>query len=369
MDDYGFDCFPVGSLRAEPVPGMDMMNAGFSDSTMLGTLVAGTRHPFSPDGSTFVGRQPYKSFDRAFRYSWQLGNEWLDGVPGSYPISIAGAASADGTIVGGSGFSSDLGNSALAWGGVHGTDPAPTMLTEGLPDVATAHVYAVSWDGQIMAGGLASARTGRLYAFRVISGFGKTPFDISDLGSLIPDGDSVALDVSADGSIIVGWTTSDDVGVQHEPFRWTEATGMVGLGLFKKYGNTRGAATAISADGTVIVGWARYQTNDRAFRWTEESGMELLPLVPHLSADAFAYAVSPDGSVIVGGGYNGSRFVWSAAHGSESLDMVFTRLGVDITGYGGFLPMAVLEMAGVTYLTGIAYTDTGEQVIWRAAYE
>jgi probable HAF family extracellular repeat protein len=367
MDDYGFDCFPVGSLRAHPVPGMDMMNAGFSDSTMLGALTAVTRHPFSADGSTFVGAQAFKSFGRAFRYSVVSGHEWLDGVPGSYPISIASAASADGYVIGGSGSSVDLGNFALGWAGMHGDDPSPELLTEDLIDAGTAHIYASSWDGSILVGGLASARTGRLYAFSVLQDFRRPQF--TDLGSLIPDGDGVAIDTSADGTIIVGWTESDDPGVQHEPFRWTEATGMVGLGLFKKYGNTRGAATAISADGSVIVGWSRYQNNDRAFRWTQTDGMQALPLVGHGAADSNAYAVSPDGAVIVGSSYNGSRFVWSAANGTESLDAVFLRLGVRTTGYYGFVPMAVLEMAGVTYLTGIAYADSGEQVIWRAAYE
>ena len=40
-------------------------------------------------------------------------------------------------------------------------------------------------------------------------------------------GDSSALDVSADGSVVVGVS---DFGSGPEPFRWTEAEGMVGLG-------------------------------------------------------------------------------------------------------------------------------------------
>jgi probable HAF family extracellular repeat protein len=74
-------------------------------------------------------------------------------------------------------------------------------------------------------------------------------------------------------------------------------------------------AYAVSADGSVVVGWARDAAGEyRAFRWTASRGMEDLNTTyaslltnSHLQR---ATAISPDGRYIVGWGYNAER--WEA---------------------------------------------------------
>lgn len=71
------------------------------------------------------------------------------------------------------------------------------------------------------------------------------------LGDL-PGGDfySGANDVSADGSIVVGYSRVGVGAGAIEAFRWTRNTGMVGLGTLGK----ATTATRISDDGSTIIG-------------------------------------------------------------------------------------------------------------------
>ena len=66
------------------------------------------------------------------------------------------------------------------------------------------------------------------------------------LGSL--GGNSNASEVSADGSVVVGYSNLPDG--QGRAFRWTAATGMQDLGTLG--GASR--AWSVSADGSVVVG-------------------------------------------------------------------------------------------------------------------
>ena len=65
---------------------------------------------------------------------------------------------------------------------------------------------------------------------------------------------STAQDVSADGLVVVGFSSSDfsaATAAQAEAFRWTADEGMVGLGDLPGGGNGSEAAD-VSADGSVI---------------------------------------------------------------------------------------------------------------------
>ena len=59
-----------------------------------------------------------------------------------------------------------------------------------------------------------------------------------------------AIDISADGSTIIGWWVF--VG-GNEAFRWTSDTGLVGLGDLPG-GSLESPAEDVSGDGTIIVG-------------------------------------------------------------------------------------------------------------------
>lgn len=132
------------------------------------------------------------------------------------------------------------------------------------------------------------------------------------LGDLAGGGfGSQASDVSADGSVVVGFSASAN-GPDGEAFRWTSA-GMERLGDLE-HGLFQSSAWGVSADGSVVVGegWSvdieDLETPTReAFRWTESIGMQGLG---HLWAgnlvvdDSSAMDVSADGSLVVGQSYS-----------------------------------------------------------------
>lgn len=141
-----------------------------------------------------------------------------------------------------------------------------------------------------------------------------------------------AFDVSGDGSKIVGlaWLESNCAGTAHG-FQWTEQTGMVDLGAIVDGRASRG--NAISADGTVIAGWSDAEFGSRLgaqfrnggpWEWFTPDGQTIQA--------GEALAVNSDGSVIVGGGYfeNTANFgapayqpwLWSEATGLIHLGTV-----------------------------------------------
>jgi len=124
-----------------------------------------------------------------------------------------------------------------------------------------------------------------------------------------------ATSVSLDGTVIVG--TCDFPG-RIEAFRWTAATGIVGMGGFP--GQTAySIANATNADGSVIVGGAYIAGFQQPFRWTASSGMVALPLPPTAGAGS-AFDVSADGNVIVGQTFGlYEAFRWTPATGSVGL--------------------------------------------------
>lgn len=109
-------------------------------------------------------------------------------------------------------------------------------------------------------------------------------------------------DVSADGSVVIG---SVGLGTSTQAFRWTAASGFVGLGAVPP--STTSIARSVSADGNVIVGLS----NGEAFRWTPGDGMAGLGNLDQFSEGATG--VSADGTVVAGiiGGESNAA-VWSA---------------------------------------------------------
>lgn len=157
---------------------------------------------------------------------------------------------------------------------------------------------------------------------------GDTPF-LMGLGDL-PGGPfaSRSWDISLDGSSVVGWSYSDDWvdpegPVGFEAFRWTEESGMVGLGGLPTRPDS--SALGVSGNGATVVGWARFGNERiRAFRWSSSQGMvDLGALADDPEAESLARAASADGSVIVGSSQspNGNReaFRWSESTGMVGL--------------------------------------------------
>lgn len=117
---------------------------------------------------------------------------------------------------------------------------------------------------------------------------------------------------------------------------------MVGLGDLVG-GDFDSVAWDVSGDGSVIVGYGTGTNGDEAFRWSSEVGMESLSNVLNAQGDDLshwqvlkrAYAVSADGSTIVGWGINidGSEegFVATITSVPEPTSMSILGLGLCFT--------------------------------------
>ncbi|HWP30436.1 MAG TPA: hypothetical protein VNK96_01735 [Fimbriimonadales bacterium] len=161
--------------------------------------------------------------------------------------------------------------------------------------------------------------------------------------------ESVALGVSADGSVVVGYSKSAN---GQEAFRWTEDTGMVGLGDLPG-SSFYSVASGASADGSVIVGYGTSSNGQEAFRWTQTAGMVGLGDLSGGGFSSTASGVSWDGTVVVGQGYSANGFEafrWTAATGMVGLG--------DLPG-GGFSSIALAVSEDGSVIVGSGYLGNG----------
>jgi probable HAF family extracellular repeat protein len=204
----------------------------------------------------------------------------------------------------------------------------------------------VSADGSVVVG-YAHNAAGQLRAFRWTAAGG-----MQDLGTL-GGGESEASGVSADGSVVVGW--ADNAAGQWRAFRWTAAGGMQDLGTL---GGDGSKAYGVSADGSVVVGWAWNAAGQRrAFRWTASGGMQDLGTLPGGNWSG-AFGVSASGSVVVGSAQNAARlsraFRWTAAGGMQDLGTL-----------GGDGSAAYGVSAGGSVVVGRASNAAGQERAFR----
>jgi uncharacterized membrane protein len=220
--------------------------------------------------------------------------------------SAASAVSADGSTVVGTSA-----GEAFRW--TAGTGLVSLGTAPG--GVATA-ANDVSGDGSVVVGTAGGIVSGQ--AFRWTASDGIVP-----LGALpgVPAQTSEGLGISADGTTIVGESNSVLPDVDNEPFRWTAGGGMVGLGFVNPnpFGDgVSSRATAVSADGSVIVGWTAFLFDDpnRSWRWTSATG-----LVHNTGPDRRPEDLSSDATLEVGIWNDGDMdspheaYLWSAVSG------------------------------------------------------
>jgi probable HAF family extracellular repeat protein len=258
-----------------------------------------------------------------------------------------------------------------------------------LPGGSLSQCHGLSSDGSVVVGE-ADTSSNLRQAFRWASGAMISVGDLPNGG-----GFSQAFGANADGSV-VGWTENGD---RYEAFRWTAATGMMGLGYFP--GGIRSIATSTNADGSVIVGMATVgysccqafrwsggimsglgflpggtdsrayaisadglvivgegtdgQTHTQAFRWTASNGIVGLGFLTTAASESHAYAVNGNGSVVVGSS-NGGAFRWTAITGMRSIQVLLTQASVDLTGWTLFSATGVSADGQIIAGTG---TDPG----------
>ena len=170
--------------------------------------------------------------------------------------------------------------------------------------------FGVSADGSVVVGRSRNS-TGQEIAFRWTALGGMQPLDsrIEEITDFTPD-----------GSVLVGYYR---VNWEERAFRWTVSGGIQDLGTLP--GGDRSEAYAVSADGSVVVGRARNAAGQwRAFRWTQATGMQDLGTLGGYSS--MANDVSADGSVVVGYAVNADglerAFRWTEAGGMQDLGVL-----------------------------------------------
>lgn len=279
----------------------------------------------SADGNVVVGTGDAALDTEAFRWTQLTGMVTLGDYPGGGDASLGYATDADGSRVVGQGSSvtpppdSNPSREAFRW-----DTPIGPMTGLGFLDGLESTAFGISADGSVIVGESSSA-----------SGTEAFIWDAGGMRSLgdFTDGpvQSTAFDVSADGSVVVGVGAHFGGTNQSEAAMWINEGPITGLGSLPG-GEIQSIALGVSADGSTVVG-ASSSTESaasqlgalEAFRWTSVLTMDGLGDLDGGVFDSAANAASADGSVIVGRGTtaDGSRaFIWTQLAGMLDLNLV-----------------------------------------------
>ncbi len=315
----------------------------------------------SADGSVVVGSYHTPDGQRAFLWTEAGGAVVPLDQPSGLAWSWATDVSANGDYVsgyGGSSFGTRDGWEGIRWQIGGGFD---RIAVEG----AGVWAAGISGDGSTIAGTVQGVAAGDLAeAFRWTPSGG-----VHNLGTLYDDlswNQSRATGISHDGTTIVGDSQGNDgTNFYADGYRWTEDDGMTGLG---------GAfsANAVSRDGQVVVGTVSGPNGFEAFRWTAADGFELLGTLD-TNQTSQALGVSGDGSRVVGFVEDQSTdlrtaFVWEEATGMRLLqDVLVNEFGFadDLVGWSLTKVYAVSDDG--TTLVGRGYYE-GQDYAFRAVF-
>ncbi len=282
----------------------------------------------SADGSVIVGQGSRGSIanseGEAFVWTLNDGMVGLGDLPGGYEWSTANSISADGSVIVGSGYeegNSTFGKRAFYWTADTGIVNIGYPLFPNIPNQeGFSSGQAVSADGSVIVGGCNHTPNyvygGVAYRWDASTGFNK----LGMLPSSVHVPGSGAIAVSADGSVVVGNSSSEDYGrPASESFYWTAEGDMVGLGfIYDPYYHFAfdNYVAAVSADGSVVVGKSDSDINEsgkyRAYIWSADEGMQFLHdvLTNDLGLDLTGWTlteatgISADGLTVVGTGIN-----------------------------------------------------------------
>jgi probable HAF family extracellular repeat protein len=297
-------------------------------------------------GASDVGGSLFVRYYAAFYWTEELGLVPIYGDPLLGISARAFAVNANGSALTGIadfGPFSEMGTQVFLW-----TPGGGTVLLGDIPGglpQPQGHGHGVSDDGLHIAATGSSDRGVEAFRYSVSDGIFAAVGDLSG-GSF----GSYAHGISADGRVIVGVSYSS-MDVQ-QAFRWTPEDGIQPLGFMPTPPGTTpySYAFATNSDGTVIVGQGRTLASapnaNEAFRWTQAGGMQPLGDLPGGIYESRGYAVSADGSKVVGasmiegpvgpfgGGSKPRAFLWDSQHGMRDLQVLLTtEFGIDLSGW------------------------------------
>ncbi len=328
--------------------------AGLWTFDSLGDLDGGrfqsAAYDVSDDGTVVVGSGWTAVNNKAFRWTDLTGMTQLEN---SDLYSHSSATSSGGSVAVGWVWNQATARvEAFRWTQATGA--------VGLGDLAggTFESYAndVSADGAVVAG---FGHTALGYqASRWTQATGQVP--LGDLSGGIFH--SSAFGVSRDGLTIVGTGNSSQ---GQEAFYWTQASGMIGLGdltggIFESH------AEDVLADGGVIIGNGQSALGKEAFRWTPTGGMIGLGDLPGGLYESEAWGGAADGSLLVGSASTDlgrEAFIWGVGSGMRNLrDVASTEYGLDLTGWR--LSHALAMSADGRIIVGQGYNPDGNLEAW-----
>ena len=188
---------------------------------------------------------------------------------------------------------------------------AQSMISLGTLGGIVSFANGVSADGSVIVGYSYSAGNATYRAFKYN---GTAMIDLGTLGGT----NSKAYGVSADGSVVVGESDIAGNAAPHA-FKYTGNT-MADLGTL---GGTNSVATGVSSDGSVIVGYS-LNAGDAAYRAFKYTGTAMADMGTLGGTYSSAYGVSADGKVIVG--FSGTAGD-AANHAFKYIGTVMTDLG------------------------------------------
>jgi uncharacterized membrane protein len=362
----------------------------------------------TPDGKTVVGsfRKDNQTLG-LFRWTKAGGATGLGEPTGSTGFEYL---SDDGTTVAGMFKTNDKGHLNFVWTEADGFQPLDEA--SGWPSAAQTEVRGLSADGLVIAGATVGVEPSQVFRY--------TEGEVEQFGSLpdFPRCDLTYGAVTRDGETVYGGCTSEDQQ-SYRAFRWTEANGLEALsnascemksvlaisgsgtvtfgmgscdgasGLVRWTDGASGmilsAAPAgfqfegvrgTSHDGGAAIGVLRavsgeptgtgapplpgeeipITSTERAFRWTETDGVDVLPLTSGQSYSS-ANAIAPSGDVIVGRAGqadNAAKAVlWDDA-GQLELEAYLESQGVDLQGVELNTAQDVVVRDGIILILGYA---------------
>jgi len=321
----------------------------------LGTLPGGSNpnraYAVSDDGSVVVGEAGGGAGWEAFRWTAGTGMLGLGDLPGGAFASFARGVSADGSVVVGYGQSASSAPSyyeAFRWSSSDGI--------VGLGDIPgapfTSNAEAVSADGSVVVGWGGSS------AFRWTDAHGMVNLPFLN----------VARGISRDGSIIVGVGNINFSGLRAA--RWTSSEGTVLLDDGSVYSDSS-QAMDVSGDGSVVVGVATGVSGSEAVVWDSIHGLQsLTDLLVDLGLQVTGWSlltatdVSDDGQTIVGWGPSPSSSfgeAWRAILPAASEYAVFVPSSAEAG--------SVLGGAGVSGGIDVAFNEVTQRGALIAGYD
>lgn len=313
----------------------------------------------SDDGLAVVGNDASSS---AFLWRQETGAVPLGSLGQISLGSIATSVSADGSVI--AGYETYITDTFELITETYRWENGVLTGLGSLPAGGGSRAWGISGDGAVVVGGgyLLSA-PGPAFRWTQQTGM------VECCGGLY----SVALDASADGSVMVGRLNSDPSTEQGEAFRWANGV-TTGIGDLPG-GSFSSLANAVSPDGSVIVGVGDSALGHEAFRW-ENGVMVGLGDLPGGNFISRALAVSADGSVAVGQAcssnlcqpaniFGDTAFIWDDTNGMRALeDVLINDFDLDLGGWT--LERATGVSADGATIVGSGLNPTGGREGWIA---